>query len=119
MDDDTEVKHEKLGCSILYFILACITFLSLIFIHYFLPETKGQSHEKMMQLYSHTVTNGDEGLNGTNSNNSSTGNSNSNGSNGVNTMKEYAISRRYSNTSLTSLTNPLLARNDTDTVYVI
>ena len=123
MDDDAEVRHEKLGCSILYFILACITFLSLLFIHYYVPETKEQTHEKMMMLYdmgNNTNNNSDYGLNGTsdNTNNNNASNAN-NGSNSVNKMKEYTFNRRYSNTSMTSLTNPLLARNDTETVYVI
>ncbi|KAJ1435556.1 general substrate transporter [Ochromonadaceae sp. CCMP2298] len=47
MDDDETADAQKKGVAYMYFIFASITALSLVFMHFFVPETKGKTVEEL------------------------------------------------------------------------
>jgi MFS family permease len=47
MSDTTKTNHQKTGCGILYFIYTVFAVVSLIYMHFELPETKGKTAEEM------------------------------------------------------------------------
>jgi hypothetical protein len=47
MSDDVQSLHEKTGCGILYFIFAILNVCAILFIHYYVPETKGKTPEQI------------------------------------------------------------------------
>ena len=51
MDDDQTAQAEKNGVAYLYFIFAAITFLTLVFTHMCVPETKGKTDRKRSILF--------------------------------------------------------------------
>jgi len=50
MNDDQQILHQKTGCGILYFIFLLITGASLIWMHFYVPETKGKTPEELMGM---------------------------------------------------------------------
>mmetsp|Transcript_13619 Transcript_13619/g.29914 ORF Transcript_13619/g.29914 Transcript_13619/m.29914 type:complete len:539 (-) Transcript_13619:2377-3993(-) len=50
MDDDETADAQKKGVAYMYFIFASITALSLVFMHFFVPETKGKTVEELSAL---------------------------------------------------------------------
>jgi hypothetical protein len=50
MSDDQVSLHQKTGCGILYFIFLVITGASLVWMHFYVPETLGRSPEELMGM---------------------------------------------------------------------
>lgn len=50
LNDDQVRLRQKTGCGVLYFIFLIITGISLIWMNFYVPETKGKSPEELMAL---------------------------------------------------------------------
>ena len=50
MTDDETASAEKVGVAILYFIFGIISVVGLIFIYFYVPETKGKTPEEIMGI---------------------------------------------------------------------
>ena len=48
MDDDEKSSAEKVGVAILYFIFAIITLIGIVFMQFYVPETKGKTPEELV-----------------------------------------------------------------------
>jgi len=47
MTDDEANNAQKLGCGVIYFVFAMITLVTIAFIVFYVPETKGKTPEEL------------------------------------------------------------------------
>lgn len=58
MTDDEADSAQKLGCGVIYFIFAMVDVATILFIIFYVPETKGKTPEELTRGSSLTATEG-------------------------------------------------------------